>query len=110
MDFADRGAARALVGYTLVKLTGRVRCPASALVLGALALLASLATLEDYGVLGDSYAQCPLADATLRYLAGDSDAFETLGTYSDRFYGAAFEVPLLLAEATSTAAKRRLHG
>ena len=82
------------------RLVDRVRCHASALVLCALVLLVSVATLEDYGVAPDTTRQRSLAHATLRYLAGDSDAFETLGTYSDRFYGAAFEAPLLLAERT----------
>ena len=89
------------------RLTDLIRCHASALVLCALALLASVATLEDYGVRGDSYMQRIIADATLRYLAGDSDAFEVPPAgqsdmvylrLADRFYGTAFEVPLLLVE------------
>ena len=87
-------------GCTLQGLAGRSYFRhAGALVLCALALLAGVATLDDYSVTADSVrVQRPLAVATLRYVAGDGDAFEALGTYSDRFYGAAFEVPLLLAE------------
>ena len=82
--------------------TGRpidlIRRHAGALVLCTLALLAGVATLEDYGVRSDSYIHRILADATLRYLAGDGDAFERAVSYPERFYGVVIEVPLLLAE------------
>ena len=65
----------------------------------ALALLVGIATLDDHGVKGDVFlTQYALAEATLQYLAGDTDAFEALAVYHDRFYGAIFEVPLLLVE------------
>ena len=91
MDFASRGTTHAW--------GGRAFRHAGALILCALALLVGVAAVDDYDATNDTiYYQRPLADVTLRYLDGDSNAFETIHTYHDRFYGAAFEVPLLLAE------------
>ncbi len=66
----------------------------------ALFLIAGLAVLDDYGRHWDELAQRQNADANLRYLAdGDIDAY-TSGLWVDheKFYGMAFEVPLLLIE------------
>ena len=66
----------------------------------ALFLAAGLAALDDYNVIWDAPWQRQNAEANLRYLAGGDS-----GTYlnafrvdHDKFYGMAFEVPLLLAE------------
>ena len=61
----------------------------------ALFLAAGLAVLDDYGVTLDETKQRRLAAATLTHLQGDADA---LPDASDRFYGMAFEAPLLLVE------------
>ena len=66
----------------------------------ALFLAAGLAVLDDYGVVEDSILQRRGAEAHLRYLAsGDLPAF-TSALYDEveKFYGMAFEVPLLLSE------------
>ena len=68
-------------------------------------LIAGLAVLDDYGVGGDESAQRQNAEANLRYLAdGDFGAFTDFGSKDglfidhDKFYGMAFEAPLLLIE------------
>ena len=57
--------------------------------------LAGLWVLDDYGVGWDAGTQRNLAVATLDYVFGDDDA---IPKDSDKFYGMAFELPLLLAE------------
>ena len=72
----------------------------AALLALALFLVAGLAVLDDYGVQWDEHLQRRKAEANLRYLAdGDVDAFKSgLWVDSDKFYGMAFEAPLLLIE------------
>ena len=68
------------------------------LLLAAVALLfaaATVAVLDDYGVAWDGPDQRLLAEQNAAYIMGDPDA---LPTDHDRFYGIAFELPLLLAE------------
>ena len=63
-------------------------------------LIAGLAAIDDYGLHFDELLQRQEAEANLRYLAdGDVDAFIS-GLYiaHDKFYGMAFEAPLLLIE------------
>ena len=64
----------------------------------ALALFAAvgLAVLDDYGVSGDDGAQRVIGYASLDYILGDEDAL-TEG-HHNRFYGVAFEVPLVVVE------------
>ena len=59
-------------------------------------LVAGLAALDDYGVSGDEPAQRSQAVATLAHLQGDADALASRG--HNKFYGMAFELPLLLVE------------
>ena len=61
----------------------------------ALFLAAGLAVLDDYGVTWDEPTQRRFAAATLTHLQGDADA---LPPGHDKFYGTAFEAPLLLVE------------
>ena len=72
----------------------------AALLALALFLIAGLAVLDDYGSHWDELAQRQNADANLRYLAdGDFGAFKSgLWVDHDKFYGMAFEAPLLLIE------------
>ena len=72
----------------------------AALLALALFLIAGLAVLDDYGAHADEFAQRQNADANLRYLAdGDFGAFiNGLWINHDKFYGMAFEAPLLLIE------------
>ena len=66
---------------------------------GALALLVGALTLDDYQGPYDAPHQRPVGMAALDYFAGDGErAFEQLSHPSDRYYGAAFEAPLMLVE------------
>ena len=56
-----------------------------------------VAVLDDYGIGVDEINQRRIAEANLNYILGDSDA---LTTEVKRFYGIAFELPLLLIERT----------
>ena len=66
----------------------------------ALFLAAGLAVLDDYGVIYDASWQRKTAEVNLGYLAGgDFRAYvAAFRADHDKFYGMAFEVPLLLAE------------
>ena len=72
----------------------------SALLALALFFAAGLAVLDDYGVIEDAAWQRRNAEINLDYLAdGDLRAFTTaLYVDVDKFYGMAFEIPLLLAK------------
>ena len=63
----------------------------------ALFLLAGLATAGDYGIGSDEPNQRQLARGNLEYILGRADRIETLLPVG-RYYGAALELPLLLAE------------
>ncbi len=66
---------------------------------GALALLVAALVLDDYHGPYDAPHQRPVGMAALDYFAGDGErAFEQLSHPSDRYYGAAFEAPLMLVE------------
>ena len=69
---------------------------AQALALCALFAIAGVAILDDYGVTGDEATQRQIARSNAGYIAtGDPERLY----YSDyRYYGIAFEMPLLLAE------------
>ena len=58
--------------------------------------LAGVWVLDDYGISTDEGVQRNLAVATLDQVFGDGGVHRWY--YSDRFYGMAFELPLLLAE------------
>ena len=65
----------------------------------ALFLLAGALALDDYGVSVDVQFQMAIGNAALDYLAGDGElAFDQLIGPIDRYYGAAFEAPLILVE------------
>ena len=71
----------------------------SGLILCALFLLVGLATAGDYGIGLDETIQRRIAQANLDYILGQADRIaQGLPLYSDRVYGVAFELPLLLAE------------
>ncbi len=73
------------------------RAPFPALVLAAALLFAAVGALvlDDYGMGSDELLQRQIATGVADFVAGDDDA---LPAGHDRFYGAAFELPLLLAE------------
>ena len=62
-------------------------------------LLAGALVLDDYGISWDEPAQRAIGMAALDSLAGDGErAFERLARPTDRYYGPAFEAPLILVE------------
>ena len=67
------------------------------LIICALFLLAGLATAWDYGSGLTEANQRRIAEGHLNYLLGRAAGIETMA-YIDQYYGAAFELPLLLAE------------
>ena len=63
----------------------------------ALFLLVAALTLDDYGVSPDAGAQREIGKAALDYLAGDGErALDQVSDVPSRYYGAAFEAPLVL--------------
>ncbi len=74
------------------------RAPFPALVLAAALLFAAVGALvlDDYGIGVDDWAQRQIAIDVADFVAGDDDALPANDVVS--FYGAAFELPLLLAE------------
>ena len=75
-------------------MTSRIRFHSLALIAGALFLVAGLAMVDDYGVAGDTEAQRFIVIGTLDYILHDDQTL--LQIDADRFYGVAFELPLLL--------------
>ena len=69
----------------------------SGLVICGLFLLVGLALAGDYGISPDDGRQRQIAVGNLDYILGRADRIATR-SYIDRYYGAAFELPLLLAE------------
>ena len=65
----------------------------------ALFLLVGALVLEDYGISTDEGTQREISMAALDYLAGKERAYDHLTSVEvNRYYGVAFEVPLLLVE------------
>ena len=85
----------------------------------ALFLAAGLAVLDDYGIIGDEVFLRQGIQANLRYLAGGGDLRDftsALFVDHDKFYGMAFEAPLLLSgrvlgieDGRATYLSRHLH-
>ena len=71
----------------------------SGLILCALFLLVGLVAAGDYGIGPDEVNQRRIAEANLDYIRGQADSVAAgLALYSDRVYGVAFELPLLLTQ------------
>ena len=86
---ARAGGGRAAALNFLIVRSGLLIC--------ALFALLGLALAGDYGMGLDEASQRRTAEANLDYILGQADRIATL-YYEDRVYGAAFELPLLLAE------------
>ncbi len=76
------------------RIRERARFHSLALSVWALFLIAGLAIVDDYGVSWDAGAQRGIALSTLNYVLHDD--LGRLRSVIDRFYGVAFEAPLLL--------------
>ena len=80
----------------------RISCRTWAVATLGLFAVAGAAVVDDYGVPGDANRQRRIAAANLEYVLGDDDALSAgagdLPVAHDRYYGMAFEAPLLLAE------------
>ena len=86
---------RALIPHFLAPLRRRAAASGAALVaLAAFALVAAF-VFDDYGISFDGTAQRDIGAATLDYVLGDEYA---LADDIARFYGVAFEVPLIIVE------------
>ena len=71
---------------------------AQALAVCALFAIAGVAVLDDYGVSADEPIQRNIAHTTAEYIAtGDISELSQAGDIAFRYYGVAFEMPLLLA-------------
>ena len=68
----------------------------SAIIALALFAAAALAILDDYGVSYDEQAQIRIGFTSLEYILGDENAL--IEGHHNRFYGVAFEVPLIVIE------------
>ena len=66
----------------------------------ALALFAivGLAVFDDYGIASDEAAQRKIGYVSFDYIAGIRDDLTVNGPYPERYYGVAFELPLIVAE------------
>ena len=89
---AGRGAARpgGLDGHA-----SRVPHPVWVLLLCAVFTAVGVAVLDDYGVSWDEFQQRDIALETISYVLGQDDE---LLSNQDKFYGTAFEMPLLIVE------------
>ena len=76
-------------------LASRVPFPVWGLTACALFLIVGVAVLDDYGISWDEFTQRYIAEETAAYALGDGIA---LVDDLNKFYGAAFELPLLLVE------------
>ena len=77
----------------------RLRRHQGLLAVCALFLLAGVLALDDYGVSVDVHHQIAIGNAALDYLAGGgARALDQVISPHDRYYGAAFEAPLVLVE------------
>ena len=97
-------------GGRLQSVASRALAPHwGALLALTLFLVGGLAVLDDYGLSADEEEQRRTAEATLGYLAnGDHDAFLAgLLNRHNKFYGVAFEAPLLLVERAFRLGDRR---
>ena len=87
---------------SLASLPRRGSFPPLALVLCLAFAAIGVAVLDDYGANNDGFVQRRIAEATLDYILGASDALPTSIDHAygiaDRFYGLAFELPLVLVE------------
>ncbi len=75
--------------------TGRFPVSRGAWAVFVLFLLVGIAVLDDYGVSGDASVQRLHAEENLDYILGDRDA---ISATEYKFYGVAFDLPLLLVE------------
>ena len=86
---------------TLLAHYRRIPFPALAAAVCLLFAVVGVVVLDDYGVGIDEHIQRDIADANADYIMGDRDPLisgRTLRQPSDRFYGVAFELPLVLVE------------
>ena len=78
----------------------RISCRTWAVAILVIFAVAGAAVVDDYGVSVDAGGQRSIAAANLEYVLGNDDALSAhnLPWAHDRYYGVAFELPLLLAE------------
>ena len=79
-------------------MVARLSWPGQALLVCGAFLLVGIAVVDDYGVSPDTPGQRILADKTLAFIVGAADRLDGFAVEHDRYYGIAFELPLLLLE------------
>ena len=84
-----------IAGKGIALLAYRAPLSAQALAVCLLCAVIGVSVLDDYGVGADVHWQRNIAYTNVRYIYGDRDA---LYVDHNRYYGVAFELPLLLAE------------
>ena len=72
--------------------------PVQGLLVCAVFLVMGVAVVGDYAVGNDTPGQRLLAERNLAFITGDADRLGAFAVDHDRYYGAAFELPLLLIE------------
>ena len=72
--------------------------PVQGLLVCAVFLVMGVAVVGDYAVGNDTPGQRILAERNLALITGDADQLDGFAVDHDRYYGAAFELPLLLIE------------
>ena len=76
----------------------RLSWPTQALLVCLAFLLVGFAVVDDYGAGVDMYGQRNVVDGNLAFIMGDADRLERFSIKHDKYYGIAFELPLLLLE------------
>ena len=72
--------------------------PTQAMLICLAFLLMGTVVIDDYGAGVDTYGQRGIADGNLAFIMGDTDRLDRFGIKHDKYYGIAFELPLLLLE------------
>ena len=76
----------------------RLSWPTQALLICLAFLLVGFAVVDDYGASIDVLGQRAIVDGNLAFIMGDADRLGRFGIEHDKYYGIAFELPLLLLE------------
>ena len=88
-----------LLAAPFLRLPCRIPFPLLLVVVCLLFAAVGVAVVDDYGIGWNADAQRRIAEQNLAYIMGDRDALSSrLDHTADRYYGIAFELPLLLAE------------
>ena len=91
-------AGRVSVTMRLFLVVTRLSWPGQALLVCGAFLLVGLAIVDDYGAELDRRIQQIVVTRNLAFITGAADRLDGFAVEHDRYYGVAFELPLLLLE------------